>query len=180
MRRFGGMHTLTSVLTTLAVLAMTGCVRSEEGEFGTRIRIGTFDSRAVAVAYGRSNEFKSQIDELMANYEKAKASGDEKRVKEFEAEGPARQELLEKQAFSTWPVDNILEQIEDEIPKIAKQADVDVIVCKWDVIYQRSEVEFVDVTDLMINLFDPDEETLKIVEELKATDPIPLEELEEH
>jgi hypothetical protein len=159
---------------------MTGCAQSEEGESGERIRIGTFDSRAVAVAYGRSDAFNSQVADLMTEYEKAKTSGDEKRIKELEAEGPAKQELMEKQVFSTWPVNNILEQIEETIPEIANRADVDVIVCKWDIVYQGSGVEFVDVTDLMVSHFDPDDETLKIIEDLKEADPVPMDELKHH
>jgi hypothetical protein len=180
MRRFGAMLPLTCMLAVYVVFAMAGCVRSEEGASESTIRIGTFDSRALAAAYGRSDVFKSQVAELTAEYEKAKASGDERRIKELEVEGPALQKVLENQVFSTWPVDNILKQIEDKIPEIAEQADVGVIVCKWDVVYQESGVEFVDVTDLLVNLFEPDEETLRTIDNLKATNPIPLKELEEH
>ena len=120
------------------------------------------------------------MNELRTEYEKAKAAGDEKRVKELEAEGPAQQELMHKQGFSTWPVDNILEKINGKIPEIAKQANVAVIVSKWDIVYQRSGVEFVDVTDLMVKPFDPDEDTLTGVKEIQMQDPVPLEELKNH
>ena len=99
---------------------------------------------------------------------------------ELDAEGPALQELLHKQGFSTWPVDNILERIKGKIPEIASQADVEVIVSKWNIVYQRSGVEFVDVTDHMVKPFDPDENTLKIIKDIQGQDPVPLEELEGH
>ena len=92
--------------------------------------------------------------------------------------GEASQELAQKQSFSTWPVDNILKIIEEKIPEIAKQADVDLIVSKWDIVYQRSGVEFIDVTDVMVKLFNPDEQMLEMLEQIKKQDPIPLEELE--
>ena len=118
--------------------------------------------------------------ESEAEHGKAKAAGDEKRVKELEAEGKAQQELLHKQGFSTWPVDNILDQIKGEIPEIAKQAGVDVIISKWDIVYQGSGVEFIDVTDLMVKQFNPDEETLKVLKELQKHAPVSLEEIKEH
>ena len=144
------------------------------------LRVGTFDSRALAMAYYRSAEFVQYMQELRAEHEKAKAAGDEKRVKELEVKGPAQQELIHKQGFSTWPVDNILEKIKGKIPEIAKQADVNVIVCKWDIVYQQNGVEFIDVTDLMVKPFNPDEATLKIIKDIQKLDPVPLEELKNH
>ncbi len=147
---------------------------------GSTVRVGTFDSRALAMAYYRSEAFNRQLKELKTELEKARAAGDEKRVKELEAEGPALQELLRKQGFGTWPVDNILKKINKKIPKIAKQANVAVIVSKWDIVYQRSGVEFVDVTDLMVQPFDPSEKTRKIIKEIQKQNPVPLEELRDH
>ena len=144
------------------------------------LRVGTFDSRALAMAYYRTAEFVQYMQELRAEHEKAKAAGDEKRVKELEVKGSAQQELIHKQGFSTWPVDNILEKIKGKIPEIAKQADVNVIVCKWDIVYQQNGVEFIDVTDLMVNPFNPDEATLKIIKDIQKLDPVPLEELKNH
>ncbi len=144
---------------------------------GATVRVGTFDSRALALAYYRSEPFNAQIQKLKAEHEKAKAAGNEQRAKELSAEGQAQQELGHKQGFGTWPVDNILETIKRQIPEIARQANVDVIVSKWNIVYQRPGVEFVDVTDLMVKPFNPDEATLKIIKEIQKQDPIPLEEL---
>ena len=122
---------------------------------GSKLRVGTFDSRTVAGAYYGSEEFDRHLKDLSAEHERAKAAGDEKRVKELEVEGPASQELAHKQFFGTGSVDNILEKIKAKIPRIAKQAGVDVIVSKYDVVYQQSGVEFVDVTDYLVKLFPP-------------------------
>ena len=129
------------------------------------------------MAYYGSKAFNRQLNDLRAELKKAKAAGNEKRVKELEAEGPALQKLMHKQGFSTWPVDNILEKIKGKIPEIAKQVDVEVIVSKWDIIYQRSGVEFVDVTDLMVRPFNPDEDTRKTIKDIQKQDPVPLEKL---
>ncbi len=180
MKRFRMLFVLIDVLAALAVYTTVGAQQQEGKISGSTVRIGTFDSRALAMAYYRSEAFNRQMKDLRAEYEKAKAAGDEKRVKELEAAGPAQQELAHKQGFSTWPVDNILEKIKGKIPEIAKRADVDVIISRWNIVYRRTGVEFINITDLIVKPFDPNEQTLKILKELQKQDPVPLEELEKH
>jgi len=162
-----------TVLTTIADNPSKGHSIDVE-----KVRVGTFDSRAIAVAYVRSDTFNSYLKGLQAELEQAKAANDEKRVKELEAQGPEMQKLIHKQGFSIWPVNDILEHIKGKYPEIAEQADVDVIICKWDIVYQRSDAETVDVTKQMVKQFDPDEATLKVIEELLKKPPVPLEDLE--
>jgi len=140
--------------------------------------VGTFDSRIIAVAYYNTEAHKSYIQSLKAEHAEAEASGDKERAKELEAIGEASQELAQNQAFSTWPVDNILETIDGKIPEIAKQAKVDLIVSKWHIVYQQSGLEIIDVTDNLVKLFNPDEQMLEMLEQMKKQDPIPLDELE--
>lgn len=168
------------VLAGQAVYAKAGAKNAKDQTAVTKLIVGTFDSRAVAIAYARSEKFMQYIQGLRTELEKAKEEGNEKRVKELETLGPALQETMHKQGFSTWPVDDILEQIKDKIPEIAKQTGVDLIVSKWDIVFQQSGVEFVDVTDQIVLPFNPDENTLKTIEELKKMEPVSLKELEEH
>jgi len=147
---------------------------------GRLVHVGTYDSRALAIAYYRSEPFSRQIQEMKAEYENAKAAGDEKRVGELEVEGSAHQELMHKQGFSIWHVDNILEIIKGEIPEIATQAEVDAIISKWAMVCQRSGFEFIDVTHLMVKPFNPDEQTLRMIEEIQKQDPVPVEEIKNH
>jgi hypothetical protein len=140
--------------------------------------VGTFDSRVIAVAYYNSEAHKKYVEGLLTEHAEAEASGDVERARELDTMGEASQELAHKQAFSTWPVDNILETIEGKIPEIAEKTNVDLIISKWNIVYQRSGVEFIDVTDVMVELFDLDEQFLKGLEQLKNQPPIPLEELE--
>jgi hypothetical protein len=181
---------ISVVLAGLAVYTTVGAQQSQEMTSGSKVRIGTFDSRCLAMGYYRSEMFKSHMLRLKAEYEKAKAAGDKKRVKEMEARSasgiwpdmgwppsPAQQDMMHKQGFSTWPVDNILEKINGKIPEIAKQADVDVIISKWDLAYQRSGVELVDVTPLLVKLLVKDEKALKAALEIRKMHPIPRETL---
>jgi len=178
------------VLAGLPVCTALGGQPSEQTTPGSKVRVGTFDSRCLAMGYYRSEAFKSRMLGLKAEYEKAKAAGDKKRVKELEARSasgiwpdtgwppsPAQQDMIHKQGFSTWPVDNILERIKGKIPEIAKQADVDVIISKWDLAYERSGVELVDVTPLLVKLLVKDEKALKFALEIRKMRPIPRETL---
>ena len=147
---------------------------------GSQLRVGTFDSRLIAVAYVRSEAFKQRLANMHADLTEAKESGNEKLIKQLEAEGSALQNLIHKQGFSTWPVHDILQVIKKEIPKIANQAKVDMLVSKWDVVFQRKDAELVDVTDLMVAPFSPNEETRRILEDLRKKDPVPLDQLDKH
>lgn len=170
-------------LAALLALAMHTTVEAEQVQEKTsasNVHVGTFDSRALAIAYYRSEAFIQQIKEMRAEHEEAKAAGDEGRVRELEIAGSAQQELMHKQGFGTWQVDNILKKIKEEIPEIATQASVDVIISKWDLVYQQSGVELIDVTSFMVKKFDPDEQTLKMIEEIQRQAPIPLDELMNH
>ena len=141
------------------------------------LRVGTFDSRAVAVVYVRSAAGGAKIKRLMEQYEQAKAAGNEAEMKRLQAEGKAGQDRLHQQGFSTASVANILETIQDQLPAIAKQAEVDLILSKWDAVYLAPGSETIDVTDLILKPFNPDKKTLDIVEQLRKHTPSPLEKL---
>ncbi|MCP3918874.1 MAG: hypothetical protein GY711_25285 [bacterium] len=144
--------------------------------------VGTFDSRAIAVAHVQSPGFRDYLIAQKADVERilerAKAAGDEELVAQLEALGPAMQKRLHEQGFGTAPVADILARIEDELPGIAAKAGVDVIVSKWTLTYRSPGAKFVDVTGLIAAEFDPDERTLKMIQSTMETDPVPLDEIE--
>ena len=142
-----------------------------------RVVLGTFDSRAIAVAWGGSETFKSAMNDLVQQLADAQEAGDEERVAELEAHGPELQAKLHRQGFSTASVDDILEHIRDEIPAIATQAGVDVIVSKWDIVYHGPSASVIDVTDQLVAALEPDERALKSAREIVQQEPVPLEEL---
>ena len=117
------------------MVALTGCTQQPAGVdpiAETNGRIGVYDSRAVAIAFAGSEAFEKWLTALRAEHDKAKAAGDDKRVAELAAKGKNRQALAHKQAFSTAPVDEILEHITDGLPAIKAKAGVTAIVSKWD------------------------------------------------
>jgi hypothetical protein len=164
------------VLAGLPVLTAPGAQPSEQTTAGSKVRVGTFDSRCLAMGYYRSEMFKSRIRKLKAEYEQAKAAGDKKRVEEMEArsasgiwpdtgwtQNPAQGEMIHKQAFSTWPVDNILERIKGKLPEVARQAG--------------PEIELVDVTPLLVKLLVDDEKSLEDALKIRDMRPVPRETL---
>jgi hypothetical protein len=120
------------------------------------------------------------MGDLKAERDKAKATGDQKRVAELEAEGAARQQIMHKQAFSTAPVTNILEQIKDRLPAIKEKDGVIDLVSKWDKpgLAKYKDAEVVDVTMALVDAFNPNDRQRKSAMEIQKNDPIPLEQAE--
>jgi hypothetical protein len=147
-----------------------------EADAGARqatLRVGSFDTRGVALAYGRSDGFMAWVNDLRKELEEAKEKGDDVRAKELESLGPEIQEKLHQQVFGGAPIDDILIKIESELPAIARKAGVHVIV--QDVLYRSPEVEVVDITREMAAPFHPDEKTLEIMEQLLKQPPVDME-----
>ena len=148
-------------------------------------RVGVYDSRSIAIAFVGSEVYKAShgkaLAEMMAKYEKAKAEGNQERISELEAWGKAQQALLHKQGFSTAPVDDILKHVADQLPKIKKQAGVDLIVSKWDTqaLAKHESAEQVDITMLLVEAFKPNGKQKKSAIEIQNHDPVPLEKMEE-
>ncbi len=141
------------------------------------LRVGVFDSRAIALAYGRSPAGATRFQALHDEYEKAKAANNEPRMKELEREGQWSQVRLHQRAFSTAGVGSILLTVADRVPGVARDAGVSLLVSKWEMPFVGKGVETVDVTLPLALLFRPDEQTLKLIEHLKTTPPVPFDEL---
>ena len=140
-----------------------------------KLRVGTYDSRAVAVAYAASSY--NPVGEKMAEMRKAKAANDTARIAELEAWGAKHQRQLHRQGFGHVPVDDLLAHVKAKRPDAAAKAGVDVIVFDCD--YASAEVEVVDVTDALVALYDPSQKTLDTVAEMKKHAPIELDEIEQ-
>jgi hypothetical protein len=173
----------TKVFFLLMVVLFAGCWLFASDKAGEKppkklLRVGVFDSRAVAIAFGGLEQFHKELEAKKAELNKAKEQGDANKVKELEKWGNEHQARLHKQGFGTAPVHDLLEYIKDDMPKIAKQAGVDVIVSKWEIAYQEPSVEMVDITDLIVKPFNPGEKQLKWIEQMKDIKPTPEDELD--
>jgi DNA-binding TFAR19-related protein (PDSD5 family) len=168
----------TIVISLAAVVCLVSILIGAETKKAVKpLRVGVYDSRAIAIACLRTEWWNNQVQEKMKEMEKAKAAGDTKKVKELEEWGQSSQAKAHLQGFGTAPVKNLLERIKDQLPGVAQQVGVDIIVNKWQIDYQIKDAELVDVTDAIVALYKPSEETLKILEEMKKQPPVAEEEL---
>lgn len=144
-------------------------------------RIGVYDSRAVAYAHFWSEPRQRRINEMIKNAKEAKSAGDTKRADELGAALKNEQEKSHLQVFSTAPVDDVLAEMKESLPKIQKKAGVTRLVSKWDekTLGELKRAEQVDVTDLLLSEFKLDEKQLKTVASIKSGKPLPLKKAEE-
>jgi hypothetical protein len=141
-------------------------------------RIGTYDSRAVAVAWAGSELGRKSLAELTQEHQKAEAAGDEKRTKQLEALGATQQARMHQQAFGTGSVAELMDLVKGGLPAVAKARGVQVLVASGELSYRDESVQVVDVTDSVVNLFHPTEQSLKWIEQLKQTTPQKAAELD--
>jgi len=153
------------------------CASASAQSQTNRLRIGVYDSRAIAIAYGNSTAFRESMKPIQAEYEKAKKEKDDKRMKEIDARMKLQQRRLHEQGFSTGSVVGYMAKVKDSLPEVAKKAGVQLIVSKWELNYQSPDVEVVEVTNELVALFHPSEKVLGWVKDLKNHPPMPLEQI---
>lgn len=158
-----------------ASLTSTSRLPEQDPAAAPRVRIGTYDSRAIAIAYAPSEH--NPVAEKMKAHASAKAQGDQRQVAELEAWGAAHQRQLHRQGFGRVPVDDLLAPVAHRLPEVAKAAGVDAIVFSCE--HHSSEVELVDVTLALVALYEPSERTLEHVRSSLKTTPLSLAEIDE-
>jgi hypothetical protein len=137
------------------------------------LRVGVYDSRGVAIAWGNCGEFRAKIDAMKAEHAAAKAAGDTARANELGEEGPWLQERMHMQGFGNLPVDDILEGRDEMMAGVAKAAGVVAIVPNVD--WMGDGVEIVDVTEaLMVAIGMPEADAKQMVGELAKVEPVTL------
>ena len=140
------------------------------------VRVGVYDTRAIAVAYTHSTQMQTPLRAKMKEMEAAKAAGDKAKVKELDEWGQARQRQLHRQGFGRVPVSDLLACVKGRLPEVAARAGVQVIAADTD--YVAPGVETVDITNELVQLYDPSPRVLAIVKDMKGKPPLDLDEIE--
>jgi len=145
------------------------------------VRIGIYDSRAVAYAWFSSGRHQKQLRELIQNARVAKAGGDTNRFKELAAALRRQQDEIHREGFSTAPPSEALAELKNRLPEIQKTAGVSALVSKWDdaALAKYLDAEKVDVTDWLVHEFNPTAKQLKTISELEKSKPLPLKKCDE-
>lgn len=174
------MSRVVCMATAVWIAALTGAVAAQTAPAAPapagaqRVRVGVFDSRLVALAYYNSPEYRAFMQDLMTQLKAAKAANDTAKIADLEFRGPALQNLMHYQVFSNASIPNVMEKLAPDLPRIAADARVSIIVSKWDVAFHDPNVEYVDLTDALVSGFKPDEKVRKWIDSGRTQKPIPL------
>jgi hypothetical protein len=141
------------------------------------LKVGTYDSRVITLAYSRSAIFQSYISRVRVSYDSARKAGDTARMKQLNVEGMTLQHLLHQRVFGTGSVNSLMALVSDQLPALAEQAGVTLVMSQWEIDYKAIGVELVDMTNQIAALFKPLVNIDTLAAEIRKTEPIPLEQL---
>lgn len=158
----------------ILVLALMVPVAVEAQETTQRIRIGVYDSRAVALAYYNRDDHFTEMKRFRAEYELARKADNQKRIAEMDLEAKTRQQIKHARVFSNASIPDIIEGMRSDVERIARSADVTIVVSKWDLGWSEAGVERVDVTNEMVATFKPNAQVQRWLAGLKDVEPVSL------
>jgi hypothetical protein len=159
-------------------LGSGGAVAAESAEpAGPGGRVGIYDSRALAFAHFWSAERRAVLQERMTAGKAAKDRGDTARYREIANEMAAEQKRIHLEVFSTAPANEALAALAPKLAALQAELGVSALVSKWDEAALRGipAARRVDVTDRLVQEFNPDERRRKTLAEMKNKPPLPLE-----
>lgn len=163
----GGMGWLLA--TAIVGIGLSLNLAARGGEGAPQVRIGVYQSRAVALAYFRSETGSKEIEALYKEAKAAQEGPDKQKAAEWKEKMQAIQGRRHAQVFADSPVDDVMEKMKDALPEVAKKANVAAIVPA--VSYKEQGVTTVDVTDLLVEACQPTEQTRKMAADLVKHPP---------
>jgi hypothetical protein len=158
---------------TVCIMLLAMSLSGQAQETAKKIRIGVYDNRAIALAYFGSEH--NAFIKKRAEVKEARAEGDSTRIKELNTWVEKFQRQLHFQGFCRAPVDDLLLLVKDRMAGVARDSGVDLI--GWYPDYTGAEVEIVDITDELVALFNPSEEKLEQIKQLKDVEPTALSDI---
>jgi len=175
---------ITVLALLLGVFILPHLAQTTPAEASTekvdRIRIGIYDSRAIIMAYKHSDHDDNFMVKKSKEKRQAEQAGDTDKAKKIDAWMTQYSIRAHSQVFSTTPVHDVLNCIKDKIPQIAKQANVDAVVSKWEFDFLTPDAELTDVTMQLVQAFNPKPGTKEAIEGLLKTKPMSYEEILRH
>jgi len=143
------------------------------------VKVGAYDSRAVAFAYFTSGPYQTDLKKQIAAAQTARTSGDTNQFNALAAILRDKQDDMHRQVFSIAPATEAMAALKDRLPVIEKNAGVVDVISKWDeaALQGYKNAEQVDITDSLVHEFMvPNEKQSKTIESIKTAKPIPLDE----
>jgi hypothetical protein len=127
----------------------------------TKIRIGTFDSRLIALAYYGSKDYGKVIADFDKDYKDATLKKDSAVIKKLLVKGPVMQRMMNDRIYGKGTINDILDHYKDKITAIAKSQNVVMAVSKWEVQYKTPGVELIDLTWKIMDIFNPSSQVIQ-------------------
>jgi hypothetical protein len=166
----------------LMIMIFQGCfilpgnnVRAQSSP--VKMKIGVYDSRILTLAWSRSAFFSDHQKIFGLKSDSATRANDTVRLKELSIEALSYQHLLHLMVFGSGSVSEIIGLVKDDLKKIAAGSGVGIVVSKYELNYADPSVEVTDLTDMIVQLFKPDENLDKMIGEMRKVEPVPLGEL---
>ena len=125
-------------------------------------RVGTFNRRAVALAYYRSPQWAQVLSQKRAELKAAQQADDPKKVDELNKWFGESQELAHQQVFGSEPVDNILFAMKPAIQEICKAQNLAGVVPSP----APGSTQSVDVTEALLDWLQADEKTRDLIRQM--------------
>lgn len=125
--------------------------KSEQEE--SKVKIGVYDSRVVAYAFSMTKEFSDSIIVLTAKRDSAQKQNDRAMTIIFDKTLNSLKGVYYRKIFSTYPVDDILSTVIDEVKLISENAGVSALVSKWEMPYVSEGLQMIDLTKELSLLF---------------------------
>ncbi len=140
----------------------------------TKIRVGVFDSRAVAVAFYNSKFSTNQqiFASLGTRMKEAKEKDDKDAIAKIEREASLRQVMMHEQGFGRGSINNVTGAIKEKLAQLAKSENLSVIVSKWELVFSGADVVTVEVTEKIVDFFEPNEKIKSMTKEIMQSEPI--------
>jgi hypothetical protein len=142
-----------------------------------KIKIGTYDSRVAVFAWSRTDGLKQFMKKISQETDSATKNKDTLKVKEVSIKAMSFQHLLHQVVFSTGSAASFVAVIKEKLPELAKKEGVSIIVSKYELNYSDPSIEIIDLTRQVAALFQPKEDIDKMITEIMAQPPYPIEEL---
>jgi hypothetical protein len=165
-------------LVTLAVVITAGLALSplSAQTKSSKVKIGTYDSRVVVLAYSTSDQFREKMKRESDESDVLMKSKDTVKMKEGAMKMITMSHLLERSVFTALPASFVIDLVRDKFPEIAKKAGVSMIVSKWDLNYSDPSITIIDLTDQVAALFDPEGKGAETAKEITKQAPMPADE----
>ncbi len=169
-----------SLLAWLGFVAVSNLsAQQDEGAITNRTkkyRMGVYDSRAITIAFAASKH--NPVAAKMKEMKTAQKNGDKNKISELMARGRIYQKILHRQGFMFMPVGDLLRPVHNGLEGIAKRGGLVGTTRKCD--YVAGICETIDVTNSLVELFNPSEKTLRFVASIRKKPPVSFDDLEAH